>query len=53
MSLAGFSAAPANAAQDVRSCVDFVAKSHGGNGAVRELIEALLDAQGLDIAGSL
>ncbi|MFZ0305777.1 MAG: HAD hydrolase family protein [Terracidiphilus sp.] len=49
MRLAGFSAAPANAAQDVRSCVDFVSKSHGGNGAVRELIEAILNAQGLDI----
>jgi 3-deoxy-D-manno-octulosonate 8-phosphate phosphatase (KDO 8-P phosphatase) len=49
MRLAGFSAAPANAARDVLSYVDFIAKSTGGNGAVRELIEALLDAQGLDV----
>ncbi|MFZ0394769.1 MAG: HAD family hydrolase [Terracidiphilus sp.] len=49
MSLAGFSAAPANAAREVRSCVDFIAKSPGGNGAVRDLMEALLDAQGLEI----
>ena len=49
MSLAGFSAAPANAAADVRSRVDFVAKNLGGNGAVREVIEALFVAQGLDI----
>ena len=49
MRLAGFSAAPANAARDVLSYVDFIAKSNGGNGAVRDLMEALLDAQGLDI----
>jgi len=49
MSIAGFSAAPANAAADVRSHVDFVAEKPGGNGAVRELIESLLAAQGFDI----
>lgn len=49
LGVAGFSAAPANAAKDVQACVDFVAKSSGGNGAVREVIEAILDAQGLDI----
>jgi 3-deoxy-D-manno-octulosonate 8-phosphate phosphatase (KDO 8-P phosphatase) len=49
MSLAGLSAAPANAARDVRSYVDFIAKSPGGNGAVRNLIEALLKAQGLEM----
>ena len=47
MEIAGFSAAPANAAKDVLSQVDFIAKCTGGNGAVRELIEALLAAQGL------
>jgi 3-deoxy-D-manno-octulosonate 8-phosphate phosphatase KdsC-like HAD superfamily phosphatase len=47
MEIAGFSAAPANAARDVLARVDFIAKSAGGNGAVRELIEALFDARGL------
>jgi len=45
--IAGFSAAPANAARDVLVRADFIAKSTGGNGAVRELIEALLAARGL------
>jgi len=49
MQIAGFSAAPANAARDVLARAKFVAKSTGGNGAVRELVEALLAAQGLDI----
>lgn len=47
MRIAGFSAAPANAAREVLAEVDFIAKSFGGNGAVRELIEALLAARGL------
>ena len=47
MQIAGLSAAPANAARDVLALVDFIAKSTGGNGAVRELIEALLAARGL------
>ncbi len=49
MEIAGFSAAPANAARDVLARARFVAKSTGGNGAVRELVEAVLEAQGLDI----
>jgi 3-deoxy-D-manno-octulosonate 8-phosphate phosphatase (KDO 8-P phosphatase) len=48
MAIAGFSAAPANAARDVLARVDFIAKNAGGNGAVRELIEALLAARGLN-----
>ena len=47
MQIAGFSAAPANAAPDVLAEAKFVAKNTGGNGAVRELIEALLAARGL------
>ena len=47
MQLCGFAAAPANAARDVLSRVDFVARNTGGNGAVRELIDALLEARGL------
>jgi len=50
MQIAGVSAAPANAAREVLKRVDFVAKSMGGNGAVRELIEVLLSAQGLSAA---
>jgi 3-deoxy-D-manno-octulosonate 8-phosphate phosphatase (KDO 8-P phosphatase) len=49
MQIAGLSSAPANAARDVLSIAQFVAKSAGGEGAVRELIEAILDAQGLDL----
>jgi 3-deoxy-D-manno-octulosonate 8-phosphate phosphatase (KDO 8-P phosphatase) len=49
MRIAGFSAAPANAFTGVLAQVDFVAKSPGGNGAVRELVEALLAAQGLSV----
>lgn len=49
MRIAGFSAAPANAASVVLAHVDFIAQSAGGNGAVRELMEALLDAQGLEV----
>jgi len=48
MKIAGFSAAPANAAREVLAHADFIAKSAGGNGAVRELMDALLKAQGLE-----
>jgi 3-deoxy-D-manno-octulosonate 8-phosphate phosphatase (KDO 8-P phosphatase) len=47
MAIVGFSAAPANAAPVVLRQANFVAKATGGNGAVRELIEALLAARGL------
>ena len=43
----GLSAAPADAAEDVRSRVHWVAKANGGAGAARELIEVILRAQGL------
>lgn len=43
---AGIAAAPSDAAAEVRSRVDFVTKARGGQGAVRELIEWLLRAQG-------
>ena len=51
MRIAGVSAAPANAASEVLSQADFVAKRLGGNGAVRELIEAILAARGMSAAG--
>lgn len=42
----GLSAAPADAAADVRSRVDWVSGAVGGHGAARELVELLLRAQG-------
>jgi 3-deoxy-D-manno-octulosonate 8-phosphate phosphatase (KDO 8-P phosphatase) len=43
---AGFSAAPADAAAEVRAAVQWVSASGGGRGAVRECIEHVLRAQG-------
>jgi 3-deoxy-D-manno-octulosonate 8-phosphate phosphatase (KDO 8-P phosphatase) len=43
---AGLSAAPADAAEAVRARVDYVTRLPGGGGAVRELIEHVLEAQG-------
>jgi 3-deoxy-D-manno-octulosonate 8-phosphate phosphatase (KDO 8-P phosphatase) len=42
---AGLSAAPADAAPEVRERVDWVAAASGGRGAVREFIELVLRAQ--------
>src|SRR5580700_855900 len=47
MAIAGLSAAPANAAAVVLARANFIAKAPGGNGAVRELMDALLAARGL------
>jgi 3-deoxy-D-manno-octulosonate 8-phosphate phosphatase (KDO 8-P phosphatase) len=47
MKIAGFSAAPANAMPTVIAEADFVSIKPGGNGAVRELIDAVLQARGL------
>lgn len=49
MEIAGFSAAPAGAAPEVLASAGFVTQKNGGNGAVREWIEAILAARGLDI----
>jgi 3-deoxy-D-manno-octulosonate 8-phosphate phosphatase (KDO 8-P phosphatase) len=43
----GLSAGPADAAPEVLARVDFVARSPGGRGAVRELCELVLKAQAL------
>jgi len=43
---AGLSAAPADAAPDVLTRVDWISRTAGGRGAVRELIEAMLRARG-------
>ncbi|HSK09252.1 MAG TPA: HAD hydrolase family protein [Vicinamibacterales bacterium] len=42
---AGFSAAPADADEEVRERVDWVSRCPGGRGAARELIELVLRAQ--------
>ncbi len=42
----GFSAAPCDAHPDVLSCVDFVTKSRGGHGAVRELADMIVEGFG-------
>ena len=47
MAISGFSAAPANAAAVVLKHAQFVAKAAGGNGAVRELVDAMLAARHL------
>jgi 3-deoxy-D-manno-octulosonate 8-phosphate phosphatase (KDO 8-P phosphatase) len=43
---AGFFAAPANAVDEVKARADLVTRASGGRGAVRELGEAILRAQG-------
>jgi 3-deoxy-D-manno-octulosonate 8-phosphate phosphatase (KDO 8-P phosphatase) len=47
MEMAGVSAAPANATRDAIDIAHFVTRAPGGNGAVRELVEAMLAAKGL------
>jgi 3-deoxy-D-manno-octulosonate 8-phosphate phosphatase (KDO 8-P phosphatase) len=44
---AGFSAAPADAAPEVRAAVQWISARGGGRGAVRECIEHVLRAQGI------
>ncbi|GAB2956265.1 HAD-IIIA family hydrolase [Hymenobacter coalescens] len=46
MQQCGLAACPADAAADVRAICQYVAELPGGRGAVRELIEAVLKAQG-------
>ncbi|HBQ20893.1 MAG: hypothetical protein A2Z91_08570 [Deltaproteobacteria bacterium GWA2_38_16] len=43
----GFSAAPQDAVPDVKKRVDYVAKRLGGCGAVREIIDIILDGAGV------
>ena len=45
--LAGISACPSDAAAEVRRLTDLVTEAPGGRGAVRELVETILKAQGL------
>ena len=46
LTVVGLAACPADAASEVRERCHFVAGSHGGHGAVRELVELLLVARG-------
>jgi len=43
---AGFSAAPADAIEEVRQLAHYVCRARGGEGAVRELVELILKSQG-------
>jgi 3-deoxy-D-manno-octulosonate 8-phosphate phosphatase (KDO 8-P phosphatase) len=45
LSRVGLSAAPADAAEDVRTRVHWIARANGGAGAARELLELILRAQ--------
>ena len=45
LSRVGFAAAPANLCEDIKPYCDFVTKSAGGEGAVRELIDLILKTQ--------
>lgn len=42
----GFSASPADGLPDILAAVDYVCRKKGGEGAVREIIEMILKAQG-------
>ena len=44
----GFSASPADGLPDIVAAVDYVCRKKGGEGAVREIIEMILDAQQFD-----
>ncbi len=46
MRYAGFSAAAANAVDEVKEAADYVTKQRGGGGAVREVIEYILKKSG-------
>jgi len=48
ISIAGFSSAPADSHATVRDQVDFVTRSIGGRGAVRELVDKLLSEHMVD-----
>lgn len=47
MEKAGVSCCPADAAEDVKDCADFMSTYPGGRGAVREIIEEILRARGV------
>jgi 3-deoxy-D-manno-octulosonate 8-phosphate phosphatase (KDO 8-P phosphatase) len=48
MEIAGASAAPSNASREALEHADMVTQNPGGNGAVREIVDALLAAKDLN-----
>ena len=47
MKLCGFVACPNDACEEVRSCANYISSFSGGNGAVRDAIEYVLNERGL------
>ena len=47
LTIAGLSAAPADAAEDVKQRVEYITPHKGGRGAVRDLLELILKARGI------
>lgn len=47
LKLVGFSAAPANAMDEVKKNVDYICKKAGGEGCVREIVDMILRAKKL------
>jgi YrbI family 3-deoxy-D-manno-octulosonate 8-phosphate phosphatase len=45
----GFSASPADGMPDIVAAVDYVCQKKGGEGAVREIIEMILETQNLKL----
>jgi 3-deoxy-D-manno-octulosonate 8-phosphate phosphatase (KDO 8-P phosphatase) len=46
LSRAGFAVAVANAVPEIKKAAHYVTRAQGGNGAVREVVELILKAQG-------
>jgi 3-deoxy-D-manno-octulosonate 8-phosphate phosphatase (KDO 8-P phosphatase) len=44
--LVGLAACPADAAAEVKDAAHLITQAHGGNGAIREIVETILKAQG-------
>lgn len=45
---AGFAAAPAQAEKTIKEIADYVAQREGGNGAIRDFCNLILEAKGID-----
>ncbi len=46
MQMAGLSCCPNDAAEEIKAVADYVSPKNGGNGAVRDIVEMVLKAQG-------
>jgi 3-deoxy-D-manno-octulosonate 8-phosphate phosphatase (KDO 8-P phosphatase) len=51
LGVVGLAAAPAQAEDIIKKRVHFVAKRRGGDGAIRDLANLILEAKGIDVAG--